>query len=143
MPDTPRYPRQMTHYAGCWQHHHACAIAWVNRLSARLVVILDNPELCDDPVWQQETRAEMAWLNSEERVPAVIVRPCEILRDEMRARGMSAKGLAFALAYPKDAVVDLLNDKVPITEGIAESLERALGISAQFWLNLQATYDRR
>lgn len=130
-----------THYPGCWRDpvHWRCAVHRVERLRALLVRVLDNPELCDDPAWQQEAKDALP----EEQLPAVIVKPSEILREEMRARGMSKKGFAFALAYPVDAVSDLLAGKIRITEGIAESLERALGISAQFWLNLQATYDRR
>lgn len=143
MPDTPRYPRQMTHYAGCWQHHHACAIAWVNRLSARLVVALDNPELCDDLEWQQETRAELALLDAEERAPAVIVKPGEILADEIRARGITLRGLAQRMDWSLKDVHSVVDYDAEITERMAHALEFALGISAQFWLNLQATYDRR
>lgn len=80
---------------------------------------------------------------NDDRPPAVIVHPSEILRDELEARHMTPDDLAETMCWYQYLVDDLLAGRVPITNFTADALERALGLSARFWLNLQATYDRR
>lgn len=137
-----------THYPGCWRDpvHWRCAVHRVELLRALLVRVLDNPKLCDDPVWQQEAKDVLL----EEQLPAVIVKPGEILREEMKARGMSPKDFGDALCYleywhhVRAIPNDLLSGDLPISNGVAICLTHILpGISAEFWTNLQATYDRR
>ncbi len=67
--------------------------------------------------------------------------PGEILKDELKARGLSANRLALDLGVPSGRIVDILNGKRAITADTALRLARYFGNSAQFWMNLQTQYD--
>ncbi len=68
--------------------------------------------------------------------------PGEFLAEEIRARGMTQKELARQMGRPEQAISEIINAKKAITADTAIQLERVFeGISAQFWLNLQTTYD--
>jgi HTH-type transcriptional regulator/antitoxin HigA len=68
--------------------------------------------------------------------------PGETLAEEIEARGMTQRQLASKIGRPPQAVNELVRGKKAITADTALALEDALeGISAKFWLNLQADYD--
>jgi antitoxin HigA-1 len=67
--------------------------------------------------------------------------PGEILKDELKARGLSANRLALELGVPSGRIVDILNGKRSITADTALRLARYFGNSAQFWMNLQTQHD--
>lgn len=69
------------------------------------------------------------------------VPPGKSLAEELKARGMTEQELAAKLDRPAEAVIDLINGKDSIKSDTAVGLERALGISAEFWLNLEAIYQ--
>lgn len=72
------------------------------------------------------------------------VHPGEILRDDYLAPlDMSANALAIALRVPAPRINDVVREKRGVTADTAMRLARYFGGSAQFWLNLQATYDLR
>jgi len=72
------------------------------------------------------------------------VSPGEVLREQLDELGMSASALATALRVPTNRVTGILNATRAITPETALRLERYfVGSSAQFWLNLQNTYDLR
>ncbi|MBL8643078.1 MAG: HigA family addiction module antidote protein [Rhodospirillaceae bacterium] len=69
------------------------------------------------------------------------VHPGAVLRDELEARDLSASALARAIGVPVTRVTDVLNARRGITADTALRLARYFGGSANFWLNLQQSYD--
>ncbi len=75
-------------------------------------------------------------------IPAHLVEPPgEIIREELEARGWSQTDLAEAMGRPVAAVNEIINAKRKITTKSAKELGAALGVDAQFWLNLESTYQ--
>ena len=72
------------------------------------------------------------------------IHPGEILREEFLAPlNMSANVLATALGVPANRVSQILKGTRAVTAETALRLSRAFGTSAEFWLNLQKTYELR
>lgn len=69
--------------------------------------------------------------------------PGETLDELMTNQGLDAAALGEATDLGADTIQGLLDATVPITDDIAAALDRATKVSKQFWLNLQAQYDRR
>jgi addiction module HigA family antidote len=70
------------------------------------------------------------------------VHPGEVLREEFLAPlGLSAHALAQALRVPAPRVNDIVRERRSVTPDTALRLARHFGTTAQFWLNLQASYD--
>ena len=76
-----------------------------------------------------------------ERRPARNVRPGEILREELKARGWSAHKLAMRSGLALIQVQQLLAGELTITAAVAECLSKGLGVSAETWRNLQRSSD--
>lgn len=77
-------------------------------------------------------------LNAAEVFP-----PGEYLQDELEARGWSISEFAEILGRPTQAVSEIINGRKLITPETAAEIGRALGTSAEVWLNLQNTYRLR
>ena len=76
------------------------------------------------------------------RLPPVT--PGEILRDEFMAEfGLSQNRLAIALNVPVSLINRVVNNKYRINADLALRLAAYFGTSAQFWMNLQTSYDLR
>lgn len=73
-------------------------------------------------------------------VPFAAVHPTEIVKDEIKARGISQKELAFRMGMKPSDLSRLLKGE-NITPAIAAQLELALDIPSDFWLNLQSQYE--
>jgi addiction module HigA family antidote len=70
------------------------------------------------------------------------IHPGEILREEFLAPlEMSANALAMALHVPAPRVNDIVRERRAVTPDTALRLARYFGTTAQFWLNLQSTFD--
>ena len=69
-----------------------------------------------------------------------VVAPGEILQEALDDRGMSQSDLARRMGRPIKTINEIVNGKAAITPDTAIQLELALGISAAFWNNLEATY---
>lgn len=67
--------------------------------------------------------------------------PGELVRDEMRERGLTQKQLAAMAGLNPSIVSEVVRGKRSVTEEIATSLEKALGIPMVMWMNLQSQYD--
>src|SRR5512146_3166654 len=68
--------------------------------------------------------------------------PGEILREEFLVPlGLSAGALAKAMGVPRTRVERIAAESIGITADTALRLGKALGTSAQLWLNLQNRYD--
>lgn len=66
----------------------------------------------------------------------------ELLADELDARGWMLADLARALDVSEAFAARLLSGDQPLTIELAAQLGKAMGTSAEFWLNLQALYIR-
>lgn len=70
------------------------------------------------------------------------IHPGEILREEfLEPLGLSAHALAQALRVPAPRVNDIVRERRSVSPDTALRLARHFGTTAQFWLNLQASYD--
>jgi addiction module HigA family antidote len=70
--------------------------------------------------------------------------PGEVLREEFLVPlNLSAGKLARACDVPRTRIERLANEETGITADTALRLAKALGTSAQLWLNLQNSYDMR
>ena len=70
------------------------------------------------------------------------IHPGEILREEfLIPLGLSAHALAMELKVPAPRINDIVRERRAITPDTALRLARYLGTTAQFWLNLQTSYD--
>jgi addiction module HigA family antidote len=70
------------------------------------------------------------------------IHPGEILREEYLAPlGMSAHALAMELRVPAPRVNDIVRERRAISPDTALRLSRFFGTTAQFWLNLQSSFD--
>ena len=70
------------------------------------------------------------------------IHPGATLREDfMEPHGLSAGGLARALGIPQNRIGDIVRGRRGVTADTALRLERAFGVSAAFWLNLQSHYE--
>jgi addiction module HigA family antidote len=70
------------------------------------------------------------------------IHPGEILREEFLVPlGLSAHALAMELKVPAPRINDIVRERRAVTPNTALRLARYLGTTAQFWLNLQTSYD--
>jgi addiction module HigA family antidote len=68
--------------------------------------------------------------------------PGEILREEFLVPlKLSAGALAKQIGVPRTRIERIANEQIGITADTALRLGKALGTSAQLWLNLQNRYD--
>lgn len=74
--------------------------------------------------------------------PFIATHPGELVRDEMRERGLTQKQLAALTGLTPTVVSEVVRAQRSVTEEIAASLEKALGIPVVMWLNLQSQYDK-
>ncbi len=70
------------------------------------------------------------------------IHPGEILREEFLVPlDMSANALAMRLHVPAPRINDIVRERRSITPDTALRLARCFDTTAQFWLNLQSSYD--
>jgi len=70
------------------------------------------------------------------------IHPGEILKKEyLEPLGMSVNALATALRVPAPRVNDVVRQKRAVSVDTALRLARYFNTTAQFWLNLQTSYD--
>jgi addiction module HigA family antidote len=70
------------------------------------------------------------------------IHPGEILREEFLAPlAMSAHVLSMELKIPALRINDIVRERRAVTPDTAMRLSRYFGTTAQFWLNLQTSYD--
>lgn len=79
--------------------------------------------------------------NKKNTVPFRAVHPTEIIKDEIKARSMTQKEFAERMGMQAPNVTRLLKGE-NLTLSIANKLEIALGIPADFWMRLQTQYDK-
>ena len=71
------------------------------------------------------------------------IHPGEILKDELNEIGISAAELARQLRVLENRLSEVIRGRRNITADTALRLGRWFGMSAEFWMNLQKTYELR
>lgn len=74
--------------------------------------------------------------------PSEPTHPGEILREEIESRGITQTLLASKIGVKVSLLNELINGKRSFTVEYAMMMEAALGIDADFWINMQASYDK-
>jgi len=72
--------------------------------------------------------------------PDYSVHPGEILGETLKARSISQSELASRCGISEKHVSQIINGKASVTSETALLFERALGIRASLWMNLESTY---
>jgi HTH-type transcriptional regulator/antitoxin HigA len=68
------------------------------------------------------------------------IKPGELLQEELDARGWTQTDFAEVIGRPVQAVNEIVAGKKAITPDTAVAFSRALGTSAEYWLNLESAY---
>lgn len=80
-------------------------------------------------------------MNKKELTPFAATHPGEMIRDELKERGMTQRQLAAATGIKTSVLSETINGKRNVSLNMAVALEKALGIPADIWMNLQTQYD--
>src|SRR5690349_16827236 len=76
-----------------------------------------------------------------DRTPAEVFSPGEVLKEELDQRGWTQQELADILDRPPRLISEIVGGKRAITPETAVGLSKALGSSAEYWMNLQSQYQ--
>jgi len=71
-----------------------------------------------------------------------IIHPGETLAEVLEDREMSQKELAIKTGMTEKYISTVISGQQNISSSFAKKLEYALGIEKDFWINLQANYER-
>ena len=74
-------------------------------------------------------------------IPYEATHPGILLRDELLARKMSQKELSSLLGVTPTFLNEIIKGKRPVTADFALLLEKALEISAEYWMRFQSQYE--
>lgn len=77
----------------------------------------------------------------KELTPAIAIHPGEILKDELRERGIKQKEFALLTGIPQTQLNEIIKGKRGINADIALVISKALKMDAALWLNLQSNYE--
>lgn len=80
-------------------------------------------------------------MNNETLVPFRATHPGELLKDELKERDMSQKQLAEATGIKASVISETIKGKRSVSLNMAVALEKALGVPADMWMNLQTQYN--
>lgn len=80
-------------------------------------------------------------MNKKELIPFAATHPGELLKDELKERKMTQKQLAHDTGIKPAVLSETINGKRSISLNVAVALEKALGIPADLWMNMQTQYD--
>ena len=88
-------------------------------------------------------KLKLSIFTEETRMPRPAIHPGEILRDELAEMDISSAELARQLQVPANRINQIINGRRSITGDTAIRLGHWFGMSPEFWLNLQSTYELR
>lgn len=74
-------------------------------------------------------------------IPHIATHPGFVLIDELKSRNITQREFALDIDMPPTMLNEIVKGKRAITVDIALSLEKALDIPADFWLNIQTQYE--
>ena len=78
---------------------------------------------------------------NKQSVPFVATHPGELIKDELKERGLSQKQLSEMTGIKASVISETISGKRSVSLKMAVALERALGIPADMWMNLQTQYN--
>ena len=73
--------------------------------------------------------------------PFEATHPGELIKDELHERKMTQKQLEELTGIKQSVISETINGKRSMSLNFAIALEKALGIPAEFWMNIQTQYD--
>ncbi len=73
--------------------------------------------------------------------PVIAIPPGETIKENMAFLGMTQEEMAIRLDMTPKHLCNILNGNAPITYETALKLESVIGPSAEFWMNLEASYQ--
>ena len=76
------------------------------------------------------------------QIPPLVMHPGELLRNEIKERGLTQIELAQKLGISQPFLNGLLREKKKISIELAIQLEEVLGIEAELWVKLQRLFDK-
>jgi len=79
--------------------------------------------------------------NGQELYPAKPTHPGVVLGEELEEREIKPSAFALQIGTYPNAITEVIKKKRPISAALALKLEAALGISAGYWMRLQANYE--
>ncbi len=80
-------------------------------------------------------------MNKNTITPFAATHPGEMIKDELRERKMTQKQLATETGIKASVLSETINGKRSVSMNVALALEKALGIPADIWMNMQTQYD--
>lgn len=80
-------------------------------------------------------------MNKHNLTPFIATHPGEMIKDELKERGMTQKQLATETGIKPSVLSETINGKRSVSLNVAVALEKALGVPADVWMNLQTQYD--
>ncbi len=80
-------------------------------------------------------------MSNKDLTPFVATHPGEMIRDELKERGMTQKQLSEEMGIKPSVLSETINGKRSVSKNVAIALEKTLGIPAEIWMNLQNQYD--
>ena len=80
-------------------------------------------------------------MSKKELTPFVATHPGEMIKDELKERGMTQKQLAEETGIKTSVLSETINGKRSVSLSVAVALEKALDIPADVWMNMQTQYD--
>ena len=69
--------------------------------------------------------------------------PGETIKEQLKDKGLSQKEFAARMDLPEEHISRLISGDMRLTPEIAVKLEKALGVPAGFWNNLEAIYREK
>lgn len=79
--------------------------------------------------------------NINSLIPGVLIHPGEYLLDELEAKEISQKDFAMMIGMQTSQLNEIINGKRTINAETALLFEKALDISAEYWMNIQKNYE--
>ena len=80
-------------------------------------------------------------MNKKDRHPYIVTHPGELIRDEIKARGITQKRLSELSGISPSILSETIKGRRSISLNMAFGLEKSLEIPAEMWLNFQSQYD--
>ena len=80
-------------------------------------------------------------MNKKDLTPVIATHPGELIKDELKERGMTQKQLAAETGIKPSVLSETVNGKRAISLNVALASEKALSIPAEIWMNMQTQYD--
>lgn len=80
-------------------------------------------------------------MSKNDMTPFVATHPGEMIKDELKERNMTQKSLAAETGIKTSVLSETINGKRAVSKNVALALEKALGIPAEIWMNMQTQYN--